>query len=98
MGAYWIGICIGNFGLQQDSLSATGPLFASATKSNYTTAIAHLLAILAAHLQLEEQITLFYIDSRDFWGKIYQRNVTGNIIDEKNLKNQINHLRMKEKG
>ncbi|CAB4381848.1 unnamed protein product [Rhizophagus irregularis] len=54
--AHWMGIRIGNFDLQRDSLSAAGPLYASAAKSNYTTAIAHFLATIAAHPQLEEKL------------------------------------------
>lgn len=46
----------GNFNLQRDSLSAAGPLFASAAKSNYTTAIAHFLATIASHPQLAERL------------------------------------------
>ncbi|GES96282.1 hypothetical protein GLOIN_2v1482460 [Rhizophagus clarus] len=71
-----MGIRVRNFGLQRDSLSAAGPLFTSAAKSNYTTAIAHFLAIIAAHPQLEEKLQ-------------YCGNVTGNVINEKDLKNQI---------
>ncbi|RGB28323.1 hypothetical protein C1646_767972 [Rhizophagus diaphanus] len=110
--AHRIGIRIGNFGLQRDSLSAAGPLFASAAKSNYTTAIAHFLATLAAHPQLEEKLHYcgaFKIphDAEDdpenvhhicfgfdealetFGVRFVKGNVTGNFIDEKNLKNQI---------
>jgi len=47
---------VGNFGLQRDSLSAASPLYASAAKSNYTTAIAHYLSIIAAHPKLEERL------------------------------------------
>ncbi|CAB4488764.1 unnamed protein product [Rhizophagus irregularis] len=45
--AHWIGIQVGNFDLQRDSLSAAGPLYASTAKLNYTTAIAHFLATIA---------------------------------------------------
>ncbi|GES97125.1 hypothetical protein GLOIN_2v1482460 [Rhizophagus clarus] len=54
--AHRIGMRVGNFGLQRDSLSAAGPLYASAAKSNYTTAIAHFLATIAAHPQLEKKL------------------------------------------
>src|SRR6266516_8098268 len=47
---------IENFKLQWDALSAVGPLYASAAKSNYTTAIAHFLATIAAYPQLEEKL------------------------------------------
>ena len=45
-----------NFSLQQNSLSAAASLYASAAKSNYTTAIAYYLSIIAAHLKLEERL------------------------------------------
>jgi hypothetical protein len=48
---------VGNFSLQRDSLSAAGPLFASAAKSNYTTAIAHFLATIASYPQLENRLS-----------------------------------------
>ncbi|POG59987.1 hypothetical protein GLOIN_2v1817492 [Rhizophagus irregularis DAOM 181602=DAOM 197198] len=51
--AHRMGIHIGNFNIQRDSLV---PLFASAAKSNYTTAIAHFLSNIAAHPQLEENL------------------------------------------
>ena len=45
-----MGMRVGNFGLQRNFLSAAAPLYANAAKSNYTTAIAHYLSIIAAHL------------------------------------------------
>src|SRR5436305_14770088 len=51
-----MGMRIGNFGLQRNSLSAAAPLYASAAKSNYTTAIAHYLSIIAVHPRLEEKL------------------------------------------
>ena len=51
-----MGMRVGNFDLQQDSLSAAGPLYASAAKSNYTTAIAHFLATIEAHPELKERL------------------------------------------
>ena len=51
-----VGMHVGNFNLQRDSLSAAGPLYASAAKSNYTTAIAHFLSTIAAYPQLEEKL------------------------------------------
>ena len=51
-----MGMCIGNFSIQKNSLAAAAPLFASAAKSNYTTAIAHFLSTIAAHPQLEEKL------------------------------------------
>ncbi|GBB90787.1 hypothetical protein RclHR1_17880002 [Rhizophagus clarus] len=73
-----MGIRVRNFGLQRDSLSAAGPLFTSAAKSNYTTAIAHFLAIIAAHPQLEEKL--------QYCGSF---KIPRNVINEKDLKNQI---------
>src|SRR2546429_4870395 len=51
-----MGMCIGNFDLQQESLSAAGPLYANAVKSNYTTAIAHFLVTIEAHSELKERL------------------------------------------
>ncbi|PKY52259.1 hypothetical protein RhiirA4_496135 [Rhizophagus irregularis] len=59
--AHKMGMRIGNFSIQKDSLAAAAPLFASAAKSNYTTAIAHYLSTLAAFPQLEEK--LHYVGS-----------------------------------
>jgi len=107
--AHRIGMRIGNFGLQRDSLSAAGPLYASAAKSNYTTAIAHFLSTIAAHPQLEEKLNhcsafkiphdndsdlhhvCFGFDEalETFGVRFIKGNISGNIIDEKNLKNQI---------
>ncbi|GET01797.1 hypothetical protein GLOIN_2v1482460 [Rhizophagus clarus] len=104
-----MGMRIGNFGLQRNSLSAAAPLYASAAKSNYTTAIAHYLSIIAAHPKLEERLNYcgaFKIprdvneDSRHicfgfdealetFGVRFVKQNVYGNIIDEKNLRDQI---------
>uniref|UniRef100_U9UJM6 Uncharacterized protein n=1 Tax=Rhizophagus irregularis (strain DAOM 181602 / DAOM 197198 / MUCL 43194) TaxID=747089 RepID=U9UJM6_RHIID len=84
-------------------------LYASAAKSNYTTAIAHYLSIIAAHPKLEERLNYcgtFKIprdvneDSRHvcfgfdealktFGVRFIKQNVYGNIIDEKNLRDQI---------
>ncbi|PKY46612.1 hypothetical protein RhiirA4_461515 [Rhizophagus irregularis] len=86
-----------------------GPLYASAAKSNYTTAIAHFLATIAAHPQLEEKLNYCSafkiphdIDSglhhvcfgfdealETFGVRFIKGNISGNVIDEKNLKNQI---------
>ena len=106
--AHRMGMRIGNFDLQRNSLSAAGPLFASAAKSNYTTAIAHFLATIAAHPRLEEKLRYcgafkiphdvdderhicFGFDEalETFGVRFIKGNVSGNIIDEKNLKNQI---------
>jgi hypothetical protein len=109
--AHWIGMRIGNFGLQHDSLSAAGPLYASAAKSNYSTAIAHFLSTIAAHPQLKEKLNhcsafkiphdndsdsdlhhiCFGFDEalETFGVRFIKGNISGNVIDEENLKNQI---------
>ena len=107
-----MGMRIGNFELQLDSLSAAGPLYASAAKSNYTTAIAHFLAIMEVHPQLKERLhycsafkipcdidenpenarhVCFGFDEalETFGVRFIKQNINGNVIDEKNLKNQI---------
>ena len=56
-----MGMRIGNFSIQKNSLAAAAPLFASAAKLNYTTAIAHYLSTIAAHSQLEKK--LHYVSS-----------------------------------
>ncbi|GBC20785.2 cytochrome P450 [Rhizophagus irregularis DAOM 181602=DAOM 197198] len=113
--AYWMGIQVGNFDLQRDSLSAAGSLYASAAKSNYTTAIAHFLATIAAHPQLEEKLrycgafkipydadsdsenvrhVCFGFDEalETFGVRFIKGNISGNVIDEKNVKIQIKAL------
>src|SRR3954453_23943286 len=103
---------IGNFDLQRNSLSAAGPLYASAAKSNYTTAIGHYLSIIAAHPKLEERLRycgafkIPYDINKDpnntrhvcfgfdealetFGIRFIKQNVSGNLIDEKNLRDQI---------
>uniref|UniRef100_U9UIB1 Uncharacterized protein n=1 Tax=Rhizophagus irregularis (strain DAOM 181602 / DAOM 197198 / MUCL 43194) TaxID=747089 RepID=U9UIB1_RHIID len=107
--AHRMGMRVGNFGLQRDSLSAAGPLYTSAAKSNYTTAIAHFLATIAAHPQLEEKLNhcsafkiphdidgglhhvCFGFDEalETFGVRFIKGNVSGNVINKKNLKNQI---------
>ncbi|RHZ56814.1 hypothetical protein Glove_396g30 [Diversispora epigaea] len=54
--AHRMGIRIGNFEIQKDSLAAAAPLFANATKFNYATAIAHYLATITAYPQLKERL------------------------------------------
>ncbi|RHZ75100.1 hypothetical protein Glove_217g174 [Diversispora epigaea] len=54
--AHRMGIRIGNFEIQKDSLAAAAPLFASAAKFNYATAIAHYLATITAYPQLKERL------------------------------------------
>ncbi|GBB93562.1 hypothetical protein RclHR1_21980006 [Rhizophagus clarus] len=110
--AHRMGMRVGNFDLQQNSLSAAGPLYASAAKSNYTTAIAHYLSIIAAHPKLEEKLrycgafkiphdidedpnnvrhVCFGFDEalETFGVRFIKQNVSGNIFNEKNLRDQI---------
>ncbi|RGB23078.1 hypothetical protein C1646_775049 [Rhizophagus diaphanus] len=88
---------------------AAASLYASAAKSNYTTAIAHYLSIIVAYPKLEERLnycSAFKIprnvnkDSRHvyfgfnevleiFGVRFIKQNVYGNIIDKKNLRDQI---------
>ena len=103
--AHRIGMRVGNFDLQQNSLLAAAPLYASTAKSNYTTAIAHFLSTIAAHPKLEEKLryyNAFKIPNKDchvcfgfdealetFGVRFIKQNVSGNVIDETNLNNQI---------
>ena len=93
---------MGNFDLQRNSLSAAGPLFASAAKSNYTTAIAHFLSTIATYPRLKEKLhyyAAFKIFNKDrhvcfsfdkaletFGVKFIKQNISGDVI---NLNNQI---------
>jgi hypothetical protein len=104
-----MGMHVGNFNLQRNSLSAAAPLYASAAKSNYTTAIAHYLSTIAAHPKLEERlnycsafkiprdinedpkhICFGFDEALEIFGvRFIKQNVCGNVIDEKNLRDQI---------
>ncbi|RHZ70951.1 hypothetical protein Glove_264g47 [Diversispora epigaea] len=94
-----------------DEIMDAGPLYASAGKLNYTTAIAHYLSIIAAHPKLEEKLrycSAFKIPNNvndpnnarhvcfgfdealeTFSVKFIKQNISGNIFDEKNLRDQI---------
>ena len=52
------GICCGNYKLQKSSLAAFSPLFPAAGKSNYSTSVAHFLAILEKYPQLEQNFII----------------------------------------
>ena len=96
---------VGNFDLQQNSLSAAEPLYASTAKSNYTIAITHFLSTIAAYSKLEEKLryySAFKIPNKNryvcfgfdealktFSVRFIKQNVSGNVIDETNLNNQI---------
>ena len=104
-----MGMHIGNFDLQQNSLFTTTLLYISAAKSNYITAIAHYFSIIAAYLKLKERLnycSAFKIlcdinkesrhvcfdfdEALEMFGiRFVKQNVCENIIDEKNLKDQI---------
>jgi len=89
--------------LQIQCLSAFAPLFPIAGKLNYTRSTVHFLAIFAKHPQI--QLLLKYASSvnltRDghyfafdealetFRVKFIKQNITGNVINEENLKQQI---------
>ncbi|GBC10068.1 hypothetical protein RclHR1_09310003 [Rhizophagus clarus] len=67
--AHQMAMRIGNFDLQRDALSAASPLFASAAKFNYTTAIAHFLSTIAAYPKFEEKLRYccsFKIPNKNF--------------------------------
>ena len=97
-----VGIRTGNTELQIQCLSASAPLFSVTGKSNYMRSV-HFLSILAKHPHL--QSLLNYIRSvnltRDghyfafnkaletFGVKFIKQNITGNIVNEENLKQQI---------
>lgn len=103
--AHRMGMRVGNFDLQRNSLAAAGPLYASAAKCNYTTAIAHFLSTIAAYPKLEEKLrycNAFKIPNEDrhvcfgfdealetFGVRFIKQNVSGDVIDETNLNNQI---------
>ncbi|RHZ57214.1 hypothetical protein Glove_392g9 [Diversispora epigaea] len=54
--AHRIGIRNGNHNLQSNCLASAAPLFASAGKHNYTTAIAHHLSTLAKYPKLNQKL------------------------------------------
>ncbi|RHZ43769.1 hypothetical protein Glove_856g18 [Diversispora epigaea] len=97
------GICTGNNELQIQCLSAFSPLFPIAGKINYTRSTIHFLAIIAKNPKI--QTLLKYASSvnltqnghyfafdealETFGAKFIKQNITGNVVDEKNLKRQI---------
>jgi hypothetical protein len=97
------GIRTGNAELQIQCLSAFAPLFPIAGKVNYTRSTVHFLAILTRHpriktllkyaasVNLTQDGHYFAFDEalETFGVKFIKQNVTGNIINEEELKRQI---------
>ena len=97
------GIRTGNSELQIQCLSAFSPLFPIAGKVNYTRSTIHFLAIIAKNpkiqtlLEYASSVNLtqnghyFAFDEalETFGVKFIKQNITGNVVDEKNLKRQI---------
>ncbi|RHZ88408.1 hypothetical protein Glove_23g145 [Diversispora epigaea] len=97
------GIRTENNELQIQCLSAFSPLFPIADKINYTRSTIHFLAIIAKNPKI--QTLLKYASSvnltqnghyfafdealETFGVKFIKQNITGNVVDEKNLKRQI---------
>jgi hypothetical protein len=97
------GIRTGNSDLQVQCLSAFAPLFPIAGKVNYTRSTVHFLAILAKNPKIQTLLKhassvnltqnghYFSFDEalETFGVKYIKQNITGNVVDEKNLKRQI---------
>ncbi len=97
------GIRTGNAELQIQCLSAFAPLFPVAGKLNYTRSTVHFLAILAKHPRIQTLLKYgssvnltrdghyFAFDEalKTFGIKFIKQNITGNVINEENLKRQI---------
>ncbi|RHZ63144.1 hypothetical protein Glove_332g15 [Diversispora epigaea] len=103
--AHRFGIRLGNYDIQKDTLSAFGPLFPAAGKSNYALSVVHFRAILEKHPKLEEKLRYVasvkisdnkkghffaYDEALETFGvKFVKQNITGNVINQDNLKMQI---------
>ncbi|GET55152.1 hypothetical protein GLOIN_2v1761305 [Rhizophagus irregularis DAOM 181602=DAOM 197198] len=101
--SHLIGIRIGNYELQHDSLTAFAPLFPAAGKNNYTTSVAHFLSILKKYPNLEKKLKhcasinltrkghyLAYDEALEVHGVGYvKQNIIGNVINQENLNLQI---------
>ncbi|RHZ90049.1 hypothetical protein Glove_8g125 [Diversispora epigaea] len=97
------GIRTGNNELQIQCLSAFSPLFPIAGKINYTRSTIHFLAIIdknpkiqtllkyASSVNLTQNGHYFAFDEalETFGVKFIKQNITGNVVNEKNLKRQI---------
>ncbi|CAB4428284.1 unnamed protein product [Rhizophagus irregularis] len=101
--SHLIGIRIGNYELQRDSLTAFAPLFPAAGKNNYTTSVAHFLSILKKFPKLEEKLQYCasinlarkghypaFDEALEMRGIGYiKQNIIGNVVDQENLTLQI---------
>ncbi|PKK61624.1 hypothetical protein RhiirC2_791542 [Rhizophagus irregularis] len=101
--SHLIGIYIGNYELQRDSLTAFAPLFPAAGKNNYTTSVAHFLSILKKFPKLEEKLQYCasinlarkghypaFDEALEMRGVGYiKQNIIGNVVDQENLTLQI---------
>ena len=98
-----VGIRTGNSKLQIQCLSAFAPLFPAAGKLNYTRSVVHFLSILAKYPRIQSLLNYtgsvnltrdghyFAFDEalETFGVKFIKQNITGNVINEENLKRQI---------
>jgi hypothetical protein len=101
--SHLIGIRIGNYGLQRDSLTAFAPLFPAAGKNNYTTSVAHFLSILKKYPNLEKKLQYCasvnltrkghysgFDEALEMYGVGYvKQNIIENVINQENLNLQI---------
>ncbi|PKC54985.1 hypothetical protein RhiirA1_476363 [Rhizophagus irregularis] len=101
--SHLIGICIGNYKLQQDSLTAFALLFPAAGKNNYITSVAHFLSILKKFPKLEEKLQYCtsinlarkghypaFDEALEMRGVGYiKQNIIGKVVDQENLTLQI---------
>ncbi|RIA85299.1 hypothetical protein C1645_830979 [Glomus cerebriforme] len=101
--SHLIGIRIGNYELQWNSLIAFAPLFPAAGKNNYTTSVAHFLSILKKFSKLEEKLQYYAsinlakkghypafdeaLEMRDV--RYIKQNIIRNVVDQENLTLQI---------
>ncbi|RHZ55596.1 hypothetical protein Glove_413g5 [Diversispora epigaea] len=99
----------GNFDLQYNCLTSFAPLFSIAEKSNYTCSIVHFISIIAQYSQLQQTLRhsasinltkknhyYAYDETLETLGvKFIKQNVTGNVINEENLKQQIKSVQLK---
>ncbi|RHZ83516.1 hypothetical protein Glove_91g100 [Diversispora epigaea] len=100
---HFIGIRVGNYEMRHEELSAFSLLFPFAGKNNYSKSVTHHLAILSIYPQLKKKLCLvpfvnltrkghFLVFDKaleTFGVKFIKQNITGNCINEKNLKLQI---------
>ncbi|POG69339.1 hypothetical protein GLOIN_2v1777165 [Rhizophagus irregularis DAOM 181602=DAOM 197198] len=101
--SHLIGIRIGNYKLQQDSLTAFALLFPAAGKNNYITSVAHFLSILKKFPKLEEKLQYCtsinlarkghypaFDEALEMRGVGYiKQNIIGKVVDQENLTLQI---------